>query len=260
MKLGKRAPRRDLRTLKLSDYLTPELPKPPIRAGYIDQVKSWPMLLNDSLGDCAVACPGHQIQQWTTYAGTPFVPRDKDILKAYEDVGGYKPGDPSTDNGCYILDVLKYWRKTGIAGHKILAFASVNFNNRTEMEQAIYLFGSLNVGVALPLSAQNPTHHDPLGFCKPCWSVPKGGPYGDGSPGSWGGHCIPIVGYSNDPAGYPGVEVITWGAVYDMTWPFIKNYMDEAWVILTQDWINAAGKTPTGLNLAQLQADLAAIR
>ena len=257
-KLGKRAPRLDKRTLKLSDYVTPALPDPPIRAGYIEKVPSWPMYLNDELGDCVIAAAGHMIEQWTAYADTEVRLTDADILKGYEQVGGYVPGDPNTDNGCDMLSALKHWRKQGFGGHKIAGFVSVNPLNQKEVEQAVYLFGNVYTGLQLPLSAQSPTHTGAEG--KPCWSVSPVGTFGDGSPGSWGGHCVPILGYSNDPAGYPGTMVVTWGALYDMTWKFIRDYVDEMWAVLSPDWIAKCGDAPNGFDAAQLQLDLLAIQ
>jgi hypothetical protein len=256
MKLGKRAPRHDPRTLRLSRYLTPALTPPPIRAGYVEKVPTWPMYLNDRLGDCVIAAAGHMIQDWTTYAGKEVTITDKDVLIGYEHVGGYVPGDPSTDNGCVILDALKYWRSTGFGKHKIAAYMAVDFNNHQQVQQAIQLFGSVYIGLWLPLSAQSPRS----GFnTKPVWEVPHAGPVGDGSPGGWGGHAVPLIGYSADPKGAPGTMVVTWGNLFDMTWNFLDAYCDEMWVCLTADWFDNAGKSPTGLNLAQLQADLQAL-
>ncbi len=257
LKLGKRSPRLDHRTLKLSKYLTPALPTPPIRAGYVEKVAQWPMYLNDSLGDCVIAAAGHMIQQWTAYAGEETQISNSAILTGYVQVGGYVPNNPDTDNGCDMLTALKYWRKTGLGGHKIAAFVSVDFTNQQEVEQAIALFGSVYTGLALPLVAQSPTQTGPNG--KPCWSVAECGTNGDGSPGSWGGHCVPLIGYSNDPAGHPGTMLVTWGALYDMTWKFLNLYTDEMWAVLSSDWFEQSGQSPSGFNLAQLQADLSAL-
>lgn len=244
-KLGKRAVRNDPRTFKLSRYLIPALPTPPVRAGYIDLIRDWRMYLNDQIGNCTVATAAHMEMQWTTYAGKPFIPDEKDILLAYERIAGYVPGDPTTDNGADCLSVLKYWRKRGIAGRKILAFVSVDKNNPQEIAQAIYLFGSVYVGVGLPISAQD----------APVWEVPETGPVNDGSPWSWGGHAIPAVGYNLGKEN-GGMEVVSWGQLYPMTWAFSHYYVDEMYAVLSEDWIDATGKACNGFNLAQLQADL----
>lgn len=255
--LGKRAPRLDPRTFKLSHYVPPTLPAPPVKDGYIEKVGTWPMYLNDELGDCVIAAAGHMIDQWTAYSGSEKILSDADILTGYERVGGYKVGDETTDNGCDMLTSLKYWRSTGYGGHKIVAFAKVDHTSENEIQQAIAMFGSVYAGFVLPLSSQNPTYASETS--KPCWSVPKTGLVGDGSVGSWGGHCVPLVGYSADPKGTPGTMVVTWGALYDVTWNFVKAYADEMFVVLSQDWINAESESPSGFKLAQLQADLAAL-
>ena len=258
-KLGKRAQEIDPRTLKLADYLTPPepIPLPPRKADYLSPVKNWPMFMNDTIGDCTIAAPGHMIQEWTTVSGQNTVTlTDADILAAYEVVGGYVPGDPTTDNGCVLMDVLRYWRGTGIGGHKITAFVAVDITNRVEVRQAIYLFGNVLLGLGLPITSQNPDTRAGL----PCWDVPAYGAVRNGSPWSWGGHCVPVGQYSADPKGFRGLEVVTWGQVYQMTWAFLEAYADEAYVVLSPDWINQEGKSPTGFNLDQLMADLNAIK
>jgi hypothetical protein len=250
--LGKKAPRLDHRTLKLSNYLTPALAAPPTRSGYLQKVAKWPMYLNDQLGDCVIAAAAHMIQQWTTYAGREVRITDSDVMLGYEQVGGYSPNDPSTDNGCDMLTALRYWRKVGFGGHRIAAYVSVNLKNPAEVAQAIYLFGGVYAGVALPVSAQEPTQTGQY----PCWSVPHYGLNGDGSPGSWGGHCIPLFGYSLDKAGNPGTMLVSWGELYDMTWKFLRAYGDECWAVLSLDWFNKVGVAPNGFNLTQLAADL----
>lgn len=243
-KLGKQAPKIDTRTLKLSNYLR-KLPPIPPEVSWITKLKAAmpiPMYLNDQLGDCVIAAAGHMIQQWNFYAGHPSQPSDADILKAYEDVGGYVPGDPSTDNGAVMLDCLKYWRKTGIGGHKIVAFAALDTSNIREMQAAIYLFGSLYVGIALPLSVQGTDD----------WTVATGGVYTDkGEPGGWGGHCV------NLPASSPITYTCeTWGDSLKMSHNFLKDYLDEGYVVLSQEWLDANQMSPEHFDLTGLLADL----
>ncbi|MFN7996187.1 MAG: hypothetical protein U0Q18_21430 [Bryobacteraceae bacterium] len=246
VKLGKQPAKHDIRTLMFSAYMKPEAPPaPPKIEDWTKKVDSWPMMLNDKIGDCTCACAGHMIQEWTTYAqAAPIVPTDDQILAAYEAVGGYKPDDSKTDNGAVILDVLNYWRQTGIAGHSIMAFVALELKNHEEVKDAIYLFGNCYIGVQLPVSAQN----------QRVWSVPAGGPVGQGAPGSWGGHAIPVVEY--DPR---GLTVITWGAKKRMTWSFFDTYCDEAYAVLSSDWIAADKNAPNNFDLGQLQADLRSI-
>lgn len=254
-KLGKRAPKLDNRTLKLAKYLAVIPPPPPPRkADYLSAVTDWPMYLNNTLSTCAIASPGHMVEAWTTAAtGTTVKVTDADILKAYSDVGGYIPGVPWTDQGCFLLDVMNYWRKTGIGGHKIELYVSVNVHDRVEIRQSIELFGEIIVGLSLPLTAQDPII---TGDGKPRWEIPPGGAVGDASPGSWGGHAVSIGEYSKRPNEFHGLQLVTWGQVYKMTWQFLEMYCDEAYVPITKDWLNEAGKSPHGLDLLQLEQDL----
>jgi hypothetical protein len=109
----------------------------------------------------------------------------------------------------------------------------------------------------LPISAQNPI----TGVNgNPVWNLYQGGStQGDGQPYSWGGHCVPIVGYGFDQDNNTGSEVVSWGQIFDMTWGFFSVYCDEAYAIITQDWIEANGQSPSGFDIAALQADLAAL-
>lgn len=239
-KLGKREKRADRRTLQLKNYL--QAPIPPKHCNWVSGIPQWPMYGNDTLGDCVIAAAGHAVGQWTYKANkNEALLSSAQIIQGYRDVGGYVPGDPTTDNGCDMLTALNYWRKTGFGGHKILAFAEVNPQNMNEVEQAIWLFGNLYTGVQLPISVQG----------KDFWALPSS-LSGDGAPGSWGGHCIPIMSYDNS-----AMCCVTWGQTLDLSRAFFSAYADECYVALSTDWLNAhTDLSPGNLNLGQLQADL----
>jgi hypothetical protein len=245
-KLGKHAPKFDRRTLMLDRY-TKALPPPPPQAYYQTKVSAWGMLMNDTLGDCVPAASGHMIEQWTTYTLKPVPVTDEEILIAYEDIGGYVPGDPSTDNGCNMLDALNYWRKTGIAGHKISVYAGINLQGGElavrNLKYSVSLFGNCYLGLALPISAQGQTG----------WHVDDSDPT-SAQAGSWGGHCVPIVGYSPK-----SITVVTWGSILNMSWNFFQRYADEAYCVLSQDWIETNGLAPSGFDFNALDADLKGI-
>lgn len=244
-KLGKAAPRHDSRNLMLGKYLTTEFPNPPAAVDYAQKVRQpWGMMLNDRLGNCTCAAAGHMILQWTANAGVAVVPPDDSILSAYEGITGYNPANPDSDQGAVELDVLNYWRQTGIAGHKIGAFAAIHPWNRAEVRAAVWLFGGLYIGVALPASAQGAS----------VWDVPPYGCTGAGTPGSWGGHAVEVVAYDAD-----GLTVITWGAPMKVTWQFWDAYVDEAYAILSNDFLVGGIATPAGFDLAALTNDLQAV-
>ena len=255
-KLGKQGVKHDARTFKLSNYMLHAAAKPhPLRrVNWINGVTNLGMMGNDNAGDCTTACLGHLIELWTLKeSGREVVIPDKQILQSYTDVTGiegaaYDPATGANDNGCNILDVLNYARKTGVGGHKISAFMSIDPKNHDEVKIAIQLFGGIDIGLALPLSAQSEVGQT--------WTVPTTGLTGDGAPGSWGGHCVPTVAYFADQS----LTVVTWGALQQMTWEFWDAYCDEVYAIISPDWVAKNGANPQGFNLAQLQADLAALK
>lgn len=238
MRLGKLAPRHDPRTLHLANYLNPEaLPKIPTSKDWGDKVPTWPMYLNDQLGDCTIAACGHLIEEWSANAATEVSPTNSDIIKAYSAVSGYDPSTGANDNGAVEIDVLNYWRNTGVGGHQIAAYAACEPKNHSHIKAAVYLFGGCYIGLALPLSAQNQS----------IWSVTRGP---DSAPGSWGGHAVNICAYDAH-----FLTVVTWGALMKMSWSFLDRYCDESYAVLSQDFINN-GKAPNAIDWLSLQADL----
>ena len=253
MRLGKHIPRLDSRTLRLAKYMK-DLPPPPDAVDYTKGITSWGMMLNDELGDCTCAGIGHALQVVTLCNGAEVTLPDSDILKAYEDVGGYRPGDPSSDNGAVEIDVLNYCRTNGIGGRKILAYADPDPQNVTHCKQAVTLFGGLYIGLALPLTAQTQT----------LWDVAKTSIFGKikrmfgasdpTQPNSWGGHAVFVPGYN-----HIGPVCITWGELKQMTWAFWFKYCDEAHAILFPEWIGANNLSASGFDLITLQSDLEAV-
>ncbi len=241
MKLGKKPRRHDPRTLRLAAYMAPELPAPLLT---VDWTKALPVDLgemgNSSIGDCTCAGAGHLVQTWTANRGDEITISDEAIIAAYSAITGYTPSDPSTDNGAVLLDVLNFWRQTGIGGHKIGAYACVNHADVDELKIACDLFGGLFTGVQLPTTAQ----------------AEVGAVWQDttGEVGSWGGHCVALVGYDTD-----GVTYLTWGKRQRATWAWVAKYADEAYAIVAADWVNGSMPAPSGFDLAALQADLAAV-
>ena len=251
LKLGKGVARHDPRTLLLASYVTTALPAPPATADLTAKVgASWGMMDNDQIGDCTCAAAGHLIMEWTANAGKKMVtPTDKQIVAAYSAITGYNPTTGANDNGAQEIDVLNYWRQTGIASHKIGAYVALEPANHIHIMDSVYIFEGCYIGVQLPISAQAQVqNHQP-------WSVPPGGPTGDGKPGSWGGHAIPVVAYDAR-----GVTVVTWGALQVMTWSFWETYCDEAYAILSTDYLDGSKKAPGGFSMQELQADLADLK
>ncbi|MFF3151796.1 hypothetical protein [Streptomyces sp. NPDC057910] len=240
---GKRPAQPARPQLRLENYVTSTLADPPASVDWqapIDPA-GWPMYLNDQYGDCTVAEVGHHIELVTGNAsGKTVKVSDADVLTGYEAVSGFVPGNESTDTGCYIADVMAYWMKTGIAGHKILAYASIHPSNTKLVQQAIALFGGVSVGMNVPQSAE-----DQFNAGKP-WDYVKGSR-------DLGGHCVLMGAYG--PAVW---KVVTWGAEQAMTSSFYAHQVDEIWLPVTTDWF-VNGKSPTGIDTYTLGQDYAAI-
>lgn len=249
-RLGRKAIKRDSRTLMLAKYLTATLPAPAPSLSYLKDIAAWGMLGNDTLGDCTCAAVGHAVQVWTANAGVEANVTNAEVIQIYENWCGYNPADPSTDQGGIILDVLNDWKNSGFGTFPMAAFASVNPSNTRELKQAIELFGGVDIGINLPISAQSQT----------VWDVVPDDGSGNTAPGSWGGHCVFVPAYGGTNKVLSDVTCITWGAPLKMTVAFWKKYVDEAYALLSPQWFTAAGGAPNGFNLAQLEADLAAIK
>jgi hypothetical protein len=244
LKLGKRATKHDARTLQMANYLL--LPPVPASKDWTQRAqKPWGMMKNDTLGDCTCAAAGHIIQVWTANAGKDEVTvTDDQVVNAYERITGYDPSDPRTDQGAVEIDVLNYWRRSGIGKHKISAYAALEPKNHIHVRAAVDLFGGAYIGLALPVSAQT----------QRVWSVPPSGASGTGAPGSWGGHAVVIEAYNAH-----SLTCITWGQKKTMTWGFWDTYCDEAYALLSPDWVNAKKPSPENFDLAALEADLKSI-
>lgn len=211
-------------------------PSFPAILDYLSRVDVWPMYLNDEEGDCTFAGAGHIIEAESEYGqGETQKVTDDDVQTGYVAVSGYNPKTGQNDNGCVMQDVLSYWRKTGIGGHKILAFAQVDHTNQDELRAAMNTFGSLYIGINFPGSAM-----DQFNESKP-WDVVKGAKIE-------GGHCIHGGAYQVGG----NWKIVTWGAVEEMTQAFWDKYVEEAWIVITPEWLNAQGESPTGLDLNAL--------
>jgi len=243
-RLGRKAIKRDSRTLKLAKYLTEKLPNPPAALDWSQGEDNWGIMLNDNLGDCTIAACGHAIQVWSRQVMTKYTVSDSDILAAYELWDGYDPTNPATDDGGVELDVLNNWRNLGLANHKLFGFAEVTPTNLLEVRQAINLFGGVYIGVELPKTAQK----------QKIWDVTNV-TSNNSEPDSWGGHCVFVTGYDET-----SFTCITWGKLKKMTVPFWIKYVDEVYAVFGADWMCGYGQAPSGFDLTQLTADLAQIR
>jgi hypothetical protein len=236
MKLGRLPYRPGTQSLKMKTFLNRAiLLQVPTAYKWSIYVPSWPMLGNDVLSDCTLAGILHLRQLWRAAAGVSYMPITNDAIELYKALG-YNPADPSTDQGEVEFDVLTYCQKTGfLDGTRLRAFVELQLRNINHIQYSIWQLGGAYLGVALPLTAQR----------QGVWDVVKGNR--DAAPGSWGNHCVVAVDYDRG-----GIWVVTWGKLIYATWKFWDAYIDETWGIASNDFINAKGTTPLGLDLAGL--------
>ena len=247
MKLGKLAPKRMMGLPMISTY-TKHLPAPPPVVDYGSVARTDAMFLNDQLGCCTVSAIGHCLEIWSATAESAEVTlSDSVISSVYSAVSGYN-GDPQTDNGAACADVLRYWYENPIDGHVLKAFAAVRPGVHDDIKNAVYRFGCCYIGIQLPLTAQDQNG---------TWDVIGGGNLtGNAAPGSWGGHCVEINAYHDNL----GLTCRTWGMEKKMTWAFWDSYCDEAFALLSADWIEADGRSPQEINLNELISDMAELK
>jgi hypothetical protein len=181
------------------------------------------------------------IQAWHSNNGTrPRKPSTDDVVAFYSYFT-----TPGPENGVEMLRVLRHWRSTGLAADKIHAYAQLRTKSVEEVKQSIYLFGACYIGVMLPKFVTGAD--DKL---TPHWTLPPQGPHGAGAPDPDGGHCIPAFAYDAQH-----LYVVTWGALKAMSWDFYLAYADEAYAVLSTDWLKN-GRTPKGFDFDSLRTDL----
>ena len=238
---GKLPARIDPRTLKLADYLPRALPPVPSSIDWSGNILNWQMLGNDQVEDCTCAAALHLDMDWCSNTRIPFAPTTADALAAYSAITGYNPANPATDQGACEIDVLNFWRQTGMAGRKIGSYASVDVTRQDHVQAAIALFGGLYIGIQVPSSADD--------------EFESGQPWTDlADTNIEGGHAVPLVGYTEF-----GPTCITWGQKQLMSWAWLAARGDEGYAVFSPDWLNATGISPSNLNQPQLLADLAAV-
>lgn len=233
-----------------------KLPSPPASVDYTAGMPANLGLFgNDSLGDCTCAAIMHAIQVWTFNAqGKMEIDPDQDAVLLYEQACGYNPSAPAqdgqnpTDQGGDEQSVLTFVMlsgapvgQDGISRHRIAAFVEIDPRNPDDVKLAIATGGLVY-----------------LGFEVPDYMPEAAGSTWDVQPGPnaniVGGHAVIAAGYDAN-----GLDIISWGAKYRMTWAFWSEFVDEAYLLADQSWIESTGKSPAGLSLADLETQMQAL-
>lgn len=231
--------------LFLDDYLSSDMPATPPKVYWEYKVPAgeWQELGNDTVGDCEIARLGHIIMLTSAHTGTMLVPTLAEVIAVYSAISGYDPskvqpdGSNPTDVGCSTPDVLNYWRDTGITiggvVHKIPAWVQVD---PAGIKQAVYLFGGACLDISIYQSMMDQF------AAKQAWDNPTGTLLGY--------HAVPVFGFGSE-----GCTCVTWAALQQMGWDCFTAIQQGVYAVITPEWINKNGKTYSGFDLAQLQAD-----
>lgn len=224
LKLGVRGRKRDYRTIPVAAILRAGLDIPLPESYSVDTELGGNipdgMDGNDKHGDCVMAAIAKQARRFETFErGAPPIISEQQIVDQYFKLTG------GPDVGLFVIDTLKWWRKTGwtVDGHpnKIYAYARVNSLNHIEVKQSIFLFRGIQTTLALPLAWQQAN----------IWDVGIGS---DFAVGSWGLHQVLCPAWANDIG-----PVLTWGRPQQMTWAAWDRYVVDAFAIVDakDDWL-----------------------
>jgi hypothetical protein len=230
----------------LRDYITSDLPSvdsltfPLGHAGEIQPA----MFCNDKLGDCAIAGSIEEVRLANALRGVTVNFTDETAIENYSAITGYNPDDPQSDAGTDVHQLYDYRKTTGIVDadgnyHKIVAYAGLTPGDFDELLIALSLFDMVGIGIQVPDYCQ-----DQFEAGEP-WHVEAG------RHSIEGGHYIPIVGATDANT----AQLYTWGAKQGITSPFYSAFNTVAVVALTEE-LFTNDKTPEGIDLAKLQADV----
>ena len=255
-KLGRTARSHDPRIPHLSALLAGKIqPAPPATIDYTTGMPTnLGVMLNDTLGDCTCAAFYHALQVWTfnvSEGKNIDTEPDIDVKKLYELACGYDPNTAGEGPGGNEQHVLRYLLtkgaplgKGGKTTNRIAAYVEVDPRNLDDVKRAIVDCGVAYIGFPVPANLL-PTNADPPAV----WTVDPS------NPKIIGGHAVVLAGYDTK-----GARVISWGQYYTMTWEFFAKYVDEVYAIADRDWVEATGKTPGGISLSDLVAQMQALK
>jgi hypothetical protein len=246
-RLGRQPRKFDPRIPRLKTIFAGKPAEPPPTADWWTTKfpKDLGMMLNDQLGDCTCAAFYHIYQLWTGNAdGTMVTEPDQYVQQLYEEACGYNPNDASSDQGGVEQDVLAYLLNAGAptpqGPEKILGYVEIDQKNLIHLQSIIADCGAAYAGVNLPQSVLDNADDTTIP-----WDI-------TGNTTDAGGHAIAICGYKDISTFY----AVSWGKKYTLTGAFLKQYMDEAYGIVSARWVESIGLTPGGMTLAQLDEQM----
>lgn len=204
---------------------------------------------NDALGCCVISgfyhVKGTASGNSTPNTGDTFIATPSQIVHDYSRIGGYVPGNASTDRGCDMQAALCYYDTIGdVTGARLHAWCAVEASNRSQVKAAVFLFENVYIGMGLPDAWLDPVPQD-NGFV---WDVA-----GEANPHN--GHCFVAYGYNSR-----GLLIDSWGLKGLLTWEALAKYADpkeggELYALLLKDMVAEGSNAPNGLAWETLRRD-----
>ena len=207
---------------------------------------------NRVLNDCTAAAMGNAALALGALDGfVPLVTMPA-VEAFYSATAGYIPGQPATDRGAVLTDVLTYQARSGFnSGSDLLTgpWATVDPYDRNLLALSMEVCGVLDLGVALSLADMNRVGQ--------VWDVGVMSTGGDTTPGSAGLHCL--LGWSYDGlADGSLVQLATWGGLQACSWRWLERAIREAHVLVWRPLLKTAGVNWAGIDYDQMVAETAA--
>ncbi len=204
---------------------------------------------NNVLSDCTAAAMGNAALALGALDGfVPLVTMPA-VEAFYSATSGYVPGQPATDVGAVLTDVLAYQARSGFnSGSDLLTgpWATVDPYDRNMLAVGMETLGVVVLGVALSLADMNRVGQ--------VWDVGVMSTGGDPTPGSAGLHCL--LGWSYDGlADGSLVQLATWGALQAATWRWLERAIREAHVLVWRPLLKTAGVNWSGIAYDQMVAE-----
>lgn len=203
------------------------------------------MMGNDRIGDCFDAALYHGDQARTLAQGKMITEPDHGVVALYSKITGYSPSDPNSDQGSMPVPSFNWLTRhglprTGNPSVKLLATYEVDPSNEADVLEAMEACGGIMLGIYVPQSLED-------NMDATVWD------YDPGNNTPTGGHEI-FMGMHQFGGNY---GVVSWGNPrYQMTPAFWHNNVNQCTACLWSDWVESTGKTPFGMTVAQVEAEM----
>jgi hypothetical protein len=235
--------------ISLTATVGPQPPPPPSQIDYTNGMPDdFGEMGNDHYNDCTSAAFYHARQVWTFAAtGREITEPDTDVMTFYGETCGYTsnapPPGPTGNIQTVLTALLNKGAPIGPDGKTrefLTAFVEVDHRNVADIKTIINDCGIAYIGFPVPSNVKSSVavwDYDP----KAKWT-------GEG-------HAIVLAGYDAN-----GAVGISWGKRHTLTWDFITRIVDEVYALVDAVWVSGGGKTPAGLTLDELAAQMKALK